>query len=177
MTIPHVADDQLIETTWGNLVADTINELIRIRGLVRQVSQTADFSMVATSWGFTNGAVPDITLPAKVGDIIEYAPQVLTGSTGPTVSFDVQCVDSQTRFSRGPSTIDFGILGWRCGSGIEQQVSGSAYRTLVAGDVVGGNVKLRLIYRLDGSGARLLTTGNTNTYGQCWAINHGQTIT
>ena len=114
-------------------------------------STAGDVSMTSTSWTTTTAA--DVSVPAVVGDKLTWTVTLgsahVSGSTG--TSFDAQMVTSGTRWinvaNYSPIRYETGVTGY---------VSGTLNKTVVAGDISGGDVSVRLAYKLDTAGTRTL---------------------
>lgn len=122
-----------------------------------KVRRTAgNYTLNSASWANVDTGL-DLTLAAAAGDVIEYAINGLWGNEAVAVALDVECTASGTKWGGGGT----GLVGWRGPVSVENPVSGSAFRTLVAADVSSGNVVLRLKYKTD-SAANKTLYGTTN---------------
>ena len=114
-------------------------------------STASDVSMTSTSWTTTTAA--DVSVPAVVGDKLTWTVTLgsahVSGSTG--ASFDAQMVTSGTRWI---NVVSFSPIRYE--SGVTGYVSGTLNKTVVAGDISGGDVSVRLAYKLDTVGVRTL---------------------
>lgn len=134
----------------------------------------------STSWSiFTQTA---LSLPASAGDVIEFCPSILVGAEAVDTAFDVvtlsgsggSAVNSFAADGAAPAnyTANQGISGWWARGSAATSVSGSAFRTLVAGDIVSGTVYLAM--RFAGSNTTSRTFYAQTAYPlEVWARNHG----
>lgn len=73
--IPHVADDQLIETGWGNAVADAVNAVAPLGRIAYAVS-TAAFNTVANHMTYQDEGLT-VTLTEVAGRFYRIATRVM----------------------------------------------------------------------------------------------------
>lgn len=129
----------------------------------------------------TGISATDITLTAASGDLIEYGVSARIESEAQHVGFDVYTVVSSTLtnpFGPGLSATlsgAGGVPGWWTPAGIAQSLtlSGTITRTLVSGDISGGNVTLRLCYAKVNTSARTVNA-TSGVPLIVWAKNLGQ---
>lgn len=136
-----------------------------------QKSRTSDSSSSSTTWANVSTAI-DIVLAAAEGDWIEVAASGSWSNEGTDGFLDVICVTSGTHFGAGGASGQ-GIVAWKGYSGQFNKVGGTMSRQLVAGDISGGRVTLRLRRRNNGAISKTLA-GNAD-YPLVWsAKNLGQ---
>lgn len=137
--------------------------------------------IVLNQTAITGIAVTDITFPAAAGDLIEYGISGRVEATATHVGFEVYTVVATALtnpFGPGLSAsvaAAAGIPGWWCTNVAQNlNLTGDAPpRTLVAGDIEGGNVTLRLAYAKIDITARTLNA-NAQAPLIVWAKNLGQ---
>ena len=106
----------------------------------------------STSWANVDTGL-DLTLNASVGDVIEVAFSAIWSSQAVEGPLDVVTVVSAapvSSFGSGAAVVagtHYGVTAWFGAPGITSSVGGSAFYTLLSGDVSGGTVVLRLRYR------------------------------
>ena len=137
----------------------------------------------STTWANVNTAL-DLTLNAATGDVIEFAISAGVGSQAVAMGFDVVSVVSAAAVNSfgmdaaapanwatfgGPS-------GWYSAGSAEQSVTGSIFRTLVAGDISSGTVLMRLRYATGTATNRSIFASSVNPI-EVWARNHGPVTT
>jgi len=135
-----------------------------------------------TTWSTltTISTAGDMVLAAAAGDLVEVAISVLVNSDAVDLGFDAVTVVG------GTVTNSFGANGaapaaysnlnsigawYNQGSRIEQ-ASGSAFYTLVAGDISAGTVTIRIRYAMNTATNRTIFAGASSPL-QFWARNHG----
>lgn len=97
-------------------------------------------------------SVTDITLPAKIGDFVEVSISCNWGGEAVVGYFDVVSMNGSTPVNSWASDAPFntnpqvtqGVQAWRGEAGSTTEGRGSIGRVLIASDIVGGNVKLRM---------------------------------
>ena len=125
----------------------------------------------------------DLTLNASTGDVIEYAISGVMSNAAVESYFDVVTIVSSSPVNSfgndgtpaNPGT-SYGIQGFLAGANAVATLSGSAFRTLVAGDISSGTVLLRLRYANGGATTRLLNSTAAQPW-EVWARNHGPVTT
>jgi hypothetical protein len=110
----------------------------------------------------------DLTLEAANGDICEVWINGLCGNENVIGNFDVATIVAGSPvnyFGAGLASSAQGLLGWskQNAGGTYQTLSGSAHKALVSGDISGGNVTLRLRYKVGGN-LTLFSSSNTAFY-------------
>jgi hypothetical protein len=136
---------------------------------------TGDFTTTGqTAWGDVNTAL-DITLAAQVGDVIEYGIMTEATNGSAAMRMDVATIVSAAVVNYfggdGTAPAGTGAAGWYV-NGV-RGVSGSVWRTLVAGDISSGYVTLRLRYHNDGAGGTNNFTANAGRGFYATAKNLG----
>lgn len=121
---------------------------------------------VSANWADVTAA-DDATLAAAVGDVIEVELNgYLSNTAGAGVLDAVTMVGGAPVNSfagGGPVTAappPYGVQGWTLIPNINQTVTGSAFYTVVAGDLASGYVTVRLRYFLAGAGRTLYSNAN-----------------
>lgn len=123
----------------------------------------------------------DLTIAAAAGDLIEYGISGLLSAVAQAVNFDVYTMPSGSTvnpFGAGLSALGAGVqgvAGWEVSTSnsATTQMSGSAMRVLVSGDVAAGVTTLRLMYVKATTTARSLFA-QINIPLKVWAKNYGQ---
>lgn len=122
----------------------------------------------------------DLVLDAAAGDIIEVGISALLSNVAQTVCFDFYTVVGGSPVNPvGPGlsaglTGVGGVQGWYTGNGaaVDTAVSGMHPRTLVSGDISGGQVRLRLRYAKTTTTARTLyavTNNPLTVFAKVWS--------
>lgn len=142
--------------------------LVHVRDYARASRNTGNVTLNGTAWGNVDTAT-DLVLTAATGDVIEICPQarVAAGAASTDTHFDVATVvggSPVNYFGTAGGVSDEGLIGWRCKDTVDTSFAGSAFRTLVSGDLSSGTVTLRLRYRQDSAGNRLFVAGATNPF-------------
>lgn len=136
-------------------------------GIRTSASRTSgNVTLSSTTWASVDTGI-DLTLPAVAGDLIEV--RVSAGLNGITAGsqayLDAMTVTGSNYFTSpnaNTSTYGGGIVsGIASGSGYFQ-MSGTLRRTLVSGDISGGNVAVRLRYILSAATNQTLFATTTN---------------
>jgi hypothetical protein len=126
----------------------------------------------------------DLTIAAAVGDLIQYQINGGWGTENVYGFLDVVTVVSGspvTSFSNSTATpATSGISGWVDKNtadtpGASQALTGSAWHTLVSGDISGGNVTLRLRYKT-GTAANKSLYATTTDPLLVAVVNHGASL-
>lgn len=120
----------------------------------------------------------DIVLDAQAGDVIEVGLSAVCSSstTFGLIAFDVFTIVSAAPVNSLSNATD-GVNGWRTqnpNSGNLTPVSGSAMMALVAGDISGGLVTLRLRWKVsNGADTATLYADSPSRRIHLWAKNLG----
>lgn len=126
------------------------------------------------SWTVYDTAL-DLVVPAAAGDLIEYGISSIWDANAPEGYIDVATMVSGSPYSYfatgSPTASTRGVSAWFGASSAATALTGSAVLTLVSGDIVSGNVTLRLFTKT--TGAKTLYS-ETNLPMQVWAKNLGQ---
>jgi len=130
----------------------------------------------ATTWATLDSSL-DITLTAVEGDWIEVGLCAAWGNEAHIGALDVvSVVSSVPAYSWAddavPDNTHFGVPSWMGDTGVTSAVGGSLQRQLVADDVAGGAVLLRVQVRADAAAVKTLYASDTRPL-IFWAINHG----
>jgi hypothetical protein len=137
---------------------------------------TAARSINSVTW-VDLGGPGDITLAASAGDVVEVAFSALAGNQATDIFLDTVTVVSGSPVNAfgnatTPSNSHQGILAWASVGGFYNFIGGNYFYTLVAGDVSGGNVLLRMRARTAAGIARDIA-GSANQPQTFFARNHG----
>jgi hypothetical protein len=178
-TIPHVIDGALIETNWGNLVADEVNShaaaaLYRVGTDAQRLALTGvptgmrflttdtrrDWAYLAGTWALIGGALPYADLGRAA---------VLALASGPPTAFDWTDEFSDIDALHGPSnltrvTIPAGLAGrWRFTYWIRWEPLASAQylETWIRVNAAADAPANRVAYSITGDVA------NTSSAGSC----------
>jgi len=122
------------------------------------LSATGNWTDFSGAWD--GAAAQDISLPAATGDIIEVAVSGRWVGDSGLGMLDIKCVASGNYFGSAtdPSTNN-GVPAWiSTDLAIYHGIGGSAFRTLVSGDISGGVVALRPRTRCTGATRSLFAT-------------------
>jgi hypothetical protein len=140
--------DVLTASTWNQAVVENTRVL---RGDWAQARRTSgNFTINAASWTNLDTGM-DLTLAAAAGDIVEVGISGLVQAAGADLYLDVvtvvggTAVNSLGRNAAAASGTN-GIVGWRGTAGVFTTIGSPYWYKLVAGDVSGGNVVLRIRY-------------------------------
>lgn len=127
------------------------------------------FSGAQSTFAVVDSAL-DITLPAVAGDIIMMGIGIRVPSHSNYLLFDVGSMNGATILNRWQGGNADGVQAWVCSPRSTQEYTNSPveFFNVVLGDLVSGNVKLRLFYRCTG------TTITATTGLMWWARNVGQ---
>jgi hypothetical protein len=125
----------------------------------------------------------DLTLNAATGDVIEYAISAFANSAATDIYLDVVSIVSGSPvnswgFATTPANppTSYGIQAFLAPSSTSPAISGSFFRTLVAGDISAGTVVMRLRYATGGAVNRVLNANAAQPL-EVWARNHGPVTT
>jgi hypothetical protein len=143
------------------------------RAFKRVRRTTGDITLgTSANWANVDTAV-DFVLAAAVGDELEYAINGYLTTTAGSGSFDVCTVVAGApvnSFANGGAVTaappPYGVQGWTMPGSTLAPVAGSAWYTVVAGDLVAGYVTLRLRYQL-GVASRVLYSSANNPLFLC----------
>lgn len=129
---------------------DTVVDASRPRR-VRTALTTGNVALTSTSYADVTGMT--VTVAATAGDLLMVLPNFRLGTQDYVVDFDIMCTTSSNRWN---GTTD-GFMGWKAaGGGVATPVAGGVTYPCVTGDISGGNVALKLRYKLESSGSRNL---------------------
>lgn len=117
---------------------------------------SGDKTLLATSYtAVDTGGAFDITIAASAGDILELTLSAILGSDGQSTPNNVAFTARTRVASADVNTISgasASVPGWFAPDVVTGKVaviSGSAFYTVVSGDISSGNVTLRLYYKTD----------------------------
>ena len=112
--------------------------------------RSTSFSLTATSWANLDTGM-DLVVPAAAGDLIECSVSGTWGVEANQGMLDVVSIVSgnpvnswATNGAPVPPATTQGVQAWRGDSGVVAAANGVISRRVVAGDISGGNVTLRL---------------------------------
>lgn len=124
----------------------------RARAFRTARSTAGDITLNSTAWANVDTAL-DMTIEAQVGDVLMYTPSALTGAQTVDTYFDVVTLVSSAPLNSfakaGAVEASPGTMGWQawfCLPTALMTLSGPAWYTVVAGDIVSGQVTTRLRY-------------------------------
>jgi hypothetical protein len=170
---------------WNEQVRDNTSDLRSYQNRYARAKRTSgNITLGATVnvWSNVDTGM-DLTLNASDGDVIEYAVSGLLGNQGVEAFFDVVTVVSGSPvnsfgFGTTPANppTSYGVVGWFHVASAQSGFIGSAFRTLVAGDISGGTVTLRLRHAPTANAARTLNAASSTPF-EVWARNHGPVTT
>ena len=172
------AGEVLTAAFWNTNVRDNTLDLRSYQNRFATARTSAgNKTLNSTSWANVDTGL-DLTLGASAGDVIEATLSGVWNADAAQCSLDVVTVVSASpvnSFATGTtvtaSTLE-GVGAWLGNSGIQVNISGSFFYTLVAGDISGGNVLLRLRYRTSTAANRVLIA-TANIPFVFFARNHG----
>lgn len=152
----------------------------RSRQLVKARRTSGNLTLNSTSWANVDTGLDLVLNEVQVGDEIVYGISVTAGNEGVEVYLDVATIVAAAPVnhlgSRGaaPTTSsDYRIGAWRLPSGSYQGIGGTAPPyTVVAGDLSGGTLTLRLRY-LSSTAANKTLLASTVSMLDVWAMNLG----
>lgn len=127
-----------------------------------KASRTSGNVTVGTA-GINVDTALDLVIPAAVGDVIEFT---ISGAAGTTAAidliFDVATVVAGSPvnyFGNWDGTLEHGVWAWFVTNIVPtQSIQGSAWRTLVAGDISNGTVTLRVRAVASGASATIFAS-------------------
>lgn len=108
---------------------------------------SGDLTVASAAWADlpTIGTAWDTTIAAAVGDVLEAEVSALVGNEAPGLAFDVATIVAGAAVNYfGTAPGGTGVGGWRAVGGQYETVGGSAFYTVVAGDLASGYVTARL---------------------------------
>jgi hypothetical protein len=117
----------------------------QIGGDITGLGSVTTWQEIAAQTGGPGTGGLDLSIAAAVGDVLLCINSVAVGTTATTKCFDFLSVNngSVTISGANLTAADFGVGGWEIQSS-NQNSGGSDYLyTVVAGDISGGNVKMR----------------------------------
>jgi hypothetical protein len=116
---------------------------------VKKVTRTSGNIVINnTAWTALDTGM-DLFVAAVVGDTIEMTVNFATGPEGVSAFFDVGTIVSAAVVNRvsGTGAAEYGIQGWTAPLNLSMYESGSYFYTVLAGDLSGGTVTMRLLFR------------------------------
>lgn len=133
----------------------------------------------STTWAALDTGL-DIVLTAAAGDFIEVGASFLVVSGSPSFGLDVATIVSAavvTSLSGAGGASDFGVSAWseRQGSGFWGKGGSIIGPALVSGDISGGTVTLRLMYRTNVASNKVIGA-NSNEPFHWYAKNLGPAL-
>lgn len=138
----------LVETNWRNFWVSAITPISKTARRAAAGTLTINSS---TAWTNYDTAT-DLVLPAAAGDLIECSLSAVWGAEATGGFFDVVSIVGGNPVNcwsldgppQAPSTPTQGVSAWRGEANKNTEAHGAVARRLVAGDISGGNVTLRL---------------------------------
>lgn len=145
----------LVETNWRNFWVSAITPITKTYRRAGASSITANSP---TAWSNVDVA-SDLVLPAAVGDLIEVSVSAVWGAEATGGFIDVVSVVGGNPVNCwsldgppiAPNAPQQGVQAWRGEASAVTEAHGAVARRLVAGDISGGNVTLRLRYATSGA--------------------------
>jgi hypothetical protein len=169
------AGDPLTETLWNQ---DVVANATALRGDYATSRRTSgNLTLNNTSWANVDNGL-DLTLAADAGDVIEAVISGLWNTAAVFNFLDVVTVVSGSpvnSFASGSAvaaSTGEGVMSWYAPQNLINPVGGPAFYKLVADDVSGGNVVLRLRFR-SSSGTNRDLLANASNPLVFVARNHG----
>ena len=153
------------------------DNLTQLRGdFMRFDLTTGSLTLNSTAWANVSTAT-DLTLAASAGDVVQVSLSTLLGNEAVDLFLDavtlVGAVVTNSFATAGAvDASGQGIMGWRGTGTVFTSVGGSLFYKLVAGDVSGGNVVIRLRYR-GGSASNKTMFATSSVRTTFSARNHG----
>ena len=132
----------------------------------------------------TIGSAMDLTLNASTGDVIEFTASGIVNNINIDIGFDVVTIVSSAAVNSfgldaaapANSAAFNGVSAWFCDNNDIRQLSGSIFRTLLAGDISSGTVKMRMRYAMSSATSRTLYADTGHPF-EIWARNLGPVTT
>lgn len=158
----------LVETNWRNY---WVTQITPLSAVVKKTNAILQFNNFA-DWTNYDTAT-DIVLPAAAGDFVEVAISCVWGVEATGGFLDVVSVVGGNPYrswglDAAPvaigSNVYQGVQGWRGEAGHNSQGGGSVARRLIAGDIEGGNVRLRVRVGTSGSTLKTLYGSTANPF-------------
>lgn len=149
---------------------------LRSRQMVKARRTSGNLTLNSTSWANVDTGL-DLTLnEVQVGDEIVYGIGGLANNEAVFLYFDVATIVSAAPvnyFGTAGGASDNGVVGWFCASGAYVGFGGLSHPyTIQAGDLTDGSVTLRLRYRTQTAGNRVVRAVSTDPL-DVWAMNLG----
>lgn len=136
----------------------------------RAVRTAGTLSVTSTTFTAADTAL-DLTMPAATGDIIEVAPNGLWGPEAITGEMDVATMVSGSPVNYVSGSNARGVGGWSGPASQSESIGGPVQYTLVAGDISGGNVTLRLMVKVLTAGTKTLFA-QSNSYPLYFSVKN-----
>lgn len=118
-----------------------------------------DYTVSSTSWAALDATNLAFSIPASSGDGIEVSLSAHASAGDSVIAyFDVATFVSGSivnHVSGGGGVTGRGLGTWMA-AGSKDRIGGSSIYTLAAGDISGGNVDVRLVFRLASAGSRTI---------------------
>lgn len=149
----------------------------RATGTNISLNSTAIAELAAATNGPGSGGF-DISLPASVGDTLEWSFNGLLQNDGAATSFDIYTMNGSTRVNPFGSGLSASIgstegpMAWDTLNNVQQKLVGSALYTVQAGDIFSGQVTCRPFYVQSAATTKTLFS-NANQGLQMWLKNLG----
>jgi hypothetical protein len=110
---------------------------------------------LGNAWAAVDTGI-DLTVAAIAGDVLSMNPLVLASTDNVSVLFDVGTIVSAAVVNRVSGGTTYGVSGWYLATGQNDSGGGPIQYVVQAGDISGGNVVLRLLYKTVGAANRTL---------------------
>ena len=176
------AGDVATAAAWNVLVANDVDFRSYSNRYARAKRTSGQITLNSTTWANVDTGL-DLTLNASTGDVIEYAISGVLSNMAVENYFDVVTIVSSSPVNSfgndgtpGNPPTNYGIQAWLAPASTIATISGSAFRTLVAGDISSSTVLLRLRYASGSATNRTLNAIASQPW-EVWARNHGPVTT
>lgn len=123
------------------------------------IRQAGDLTLTNDSNWHDIPTISDLSIAAATGDVLFFNLDSLTDAS---VRVDVKLVTSGNYVGAGVGAGSQGIVGWANRAGAANRCGGTAYYTVVSGDISGGNVAARLVYTTASLGAAKFFAGTSS---------------
>lgn len=150
-----VAGTVLTAAFWNTQVRDNTTDLRSYQNRYdKKTRASTDLTLTSTTPANVDTAL-DITLGATAGDVLEIVCCGLWSNSAFEKYLDVATLvsGSVVNYISGTTFTSSGqgVIPWKGLSSVFTNISGSFFYTTVSGDISGGNVVLRLRYKVGGS--------------------------
>lgn len=170
-----------VATQAASAVAITGGTMSGVTGIIRTaraVRTSGNVSINSTTWVDVDTGL-DLVLPAVVGDRVQVGLSGFASNEAVVLYLDVVSVVSSAPVNSwgrdaAPDNGHSGVGAWLTFATSDRKIGGTTDpRPLLAGDISGGNVTLRLRARTFSASARIINA-DSNGPLRVWAVNFGQ---